>query len=159
VSEEVKAVAIHRLTDRFLIEVEDRTTAGFWLSSQDMTVLPLEASDSRLGEAVQDSLSRSRCDIPAPPRDEPPSRRTEALVAASGRRSYRSYVRGTRQVTVQQDRAGYRVETWANGGPTGPVRGFRPIGEPLMLPTTAGPNDIGRTVVAALEVATPWPVS
>jgi len=146
-------VNLYGLGDALVVETNDRTVAGYHVSSDRVSRLSAAVPDGVLGERILDALSRAREGVPASRPDVPARQRTKALVKAAGRRSYAAVIRDAVLVHVERDGERLRFTPTRNGGPTGPDRGFHRSHEELSSPIE--PDEIGRTARAALALATP----
>lgn len=141
---------------RILVQASDRTewrTAGFWVAAPHVVSLDAVSDAVAIGQAVLDTLARSRVEVPVPGRgadlDAP-------LLQAAGVRSHRAFMTGTRACWVNREKSGLRIDPLRNGGASGEDRGFRPLPETetCTLDAAATADAVGRAVLVALERAT-----
>jgi hypothetical protein len=147
-------VNVYRVGDTLIVETNDKTVAGYYVGTDRVTRVPATVTDDELGNRILAALKAALEGVPAAPPNAPSSPRVKALVKAAGRRSYAAVVREAVLVRVQRDGERLRFTPMRNGGPTGPGRGFYELDvEPLS--SSSVHREIGQTVRAALDLATP----
>ena len=114
-----RACNVYERPDRYVLVTGSRTTAGIWVDDGEPIVLACDSSDEELGQAVLQSLSASRTNLPLPPVSE--LRKISRRLAAAGVRSESEFVRDARHVRVELLGSHASLDPARNDGPR---RGF-----------------------------------
>jgi hypothetical protein len=144
---------LYQVDDFLLICRLNRTTSGFWVSTDDVVRLNADVTGDALGECLVDSTARTEIGVANPPVRGGTSHLTAAMVKASGRRSYRAFVRDSILVGVNREDDTFAMDPTRNNGPLGPDRGYE------YLPGTSmscSAGEVGPTALAALAQAIPF---
>jgi len=141
---------VYERKDKLLVRSISKNVDGLGIEGQWVEVAAI-ASDEELGKAVREMLAATRYGIPrwtdaerrSPARERP-------FLAAAGVRSWSALERGTRRIDVDLADA-FSFDPW---GP-GKSGGFVPLSAEMgsTLPATAGDEELGQAVRAALAVA------
>lgn len=138
---------MYRRRGVFIVERVDTTVDGIPFATADLTVLPLDTSPDKLGHTLVMTVDRARVGLPALKQDDWEAQLTPLLDAA-GVSSWRTFVRGTREVAV------FAESDWIDLLPTsnlGSTEGFEARED---LGVRKGRSDIrqlGAAVIGLLE--------
>lgn len=125
------------------------TTDGIAVANGTFEILPEEAPDGELGEAVGRMLDASREGIPTP--DLRTTSPFAPVLAALGLRYYSAYARGTLTVNVERDDGRVTVVPTRNGGSR---HGFEGLTDQRLVASDPGPEELGAAVRAGLARCT-----
>ena len=148
-------VGVFQRGSQLLLAGDDETEAGFWIATARIRVLPVSTPAAVLGAALHAALAESRVGVPTPRFGTGAPALDAPLWRATGVRSRRAFMAGTRFCVVSQVGSDLTVTATHNGGSTGNGRGWHPVdAPPRHVPAAAPPEALGAAVLAALDDAT-----
>jgi hypothetical protein len=116
----------------------------------------IACSDVNLDATTLGLLTRSLWDHSRELTERPPDPDLSPLLELAGVKSYRSFVSGARLVTANSTSEGVRFVPMANGGASGPDRGFRPRADMDVLgppASDASDAELGALVMRAMDLS------
>lgn len=141
-----RLAAVDLRRGRYVSYASSLTVDGLWVANGHHELLDGAAGDEELGGAAARALAASRTGVPAPDLRNGPSPLAPVL-ASVGVRSLGSYLKGTRQVQVEQDGPGVVVTPTDNQGRT---EGFVEAPDLAIRLTDPTPAELGAAVRDAL---------
>lgn len=127
---------------KYMIQAVSRTVDGLWIAMAPWDQLPDSASDAHLGRAIKTILDGSRLNAPSPEPGVSANAYGREFLKAMGFRSLSQLTRGTRGVSVVENR--HRIYAAVSG------RDGLNTGE-LVWSSGLGDEDVARTVRTALD--------
>lgn len=118
--------------DQIIISTEDKTVAGYSITTPNITKLPFDATAESIGQTVRQHLSLSKTDVPTPSDFKA---MYQDFLNAAGFKNPKAHHKSARHLSMyQKDQAIHLIPT-INGGATGKERGF--LGSKDRLPIAA----------------------
>ncbi|MCB9787674.1 MAG: hypothetical protein H6744_13410 [Deltaproteobacteria bacterium] len=143
----MKICEVYERRGRMLVQASSQTDQGVWILQGDVHALPSDCTDEELGSVVLAALAQSSR-VPHPTSW---GGLTAALLAAAGVKSWKTFAKTAKNVSVELDQSG-TIKPSRN---LGPVDGFEPLpGQELAVPSDASAATWGRAVRGALEAST-----
>lgn len=149
----IRKATVYLRRDSLLVQRVDITTDGGPIGVDDIVQLGAHASDAELGLAILGMVERARQGVPHPRQNEWAGL-AEPLLRAAHVRSWRTFVRGCRDVSVFDD--GRRL-TFLPSENLGPREGFAPLMDLAVLALSREPSAVGQCAREALGRSIPWP--
>ena len=141
--------AIYRRKDRLIVHSQSKTTSGLWIGCEPYIVLPVNASDRELGEAVLAALEQSREFVPNPQQSQW-HEITAPLLEAGGAASWEDFSRKTVLVNARQSEQSILFDVWEN---LGVQNGFAPKQDCQISVRFGSADEIGAALRKALKLA------
>lgn len=143
----MKVCEVFERKGKLLVQTSSRTSLGVWVLDGDVAVLAAGVPPDEIGSTVLRALARSSV-VPHPTSWD---HLTTGLLSAAGVRSWRTFSKGTRSVSVELDNE--VVVTPSRN--LGAVDGFEPLSNlAIRLSADAPVEQLGRTVRDGLEAST-----
>ena len=137
-----KLAAIYERKGTLFVTASHRTQAGFWVD--DGQVERLDApTDEEFGRAIETALARSSNGVPTPP---PTVRLDEPLLLAAEVRSWATFMKLSKHVSVSLDGDTFKVTSHVNLGGKG---GFEERSV-IEAPASTSTSQLGETVAGLL---------
>lgn len=141
----MKEAVVNVRKKKWIIGTYSQTVDGVWIHDGDYAVLSDDADPSELGVSLMLALSRSVSGIPHPKSWDG---HREPLLRAAGVRSWNTYVKGAKSISVRQDDKKIMLTPMANRGARG---GFTFLLERTVeVAATAADAEIGAAILQAL---------
>ena len=142
-----KMCTVYERRGMLYLQASSQTEEGVWVLDGGVSELPSNAPDETLGEAVRSALLQSK-GVPHPTRWD---RLMEPLLASAGVKSWKTFVNGTRCVSVESEKRGWKLIHFRN---LGAKHGFEPVpSAEIDLPPGTNLADKGRSVRDALHAS------
>lgn len=140
-----KLAAIYERKGQLFVTASHKTAAGFWIDDEQVACLS-QPSHDELGRAIEQALARSQEGVPTPP---PDARIDKPLPAAAGVRSWTTFMKLSKHVSVVSDGSLLKVTPYRN---LGSKEGFEP--EPdIAVPSANSASALGQIVADLLSRA------
>ena len=144
-----RKATLYRRNRRVLVNRVDMTTDGIPFSTDEIHSFEAPFAEAELGRALRMVIAGARSGLP-PLQREDWERLLQPLLRAAGVSSWRTFVRGCRDVSVFEDDGVIRFVPSVNLGPT---EGFEGIAERETVIQIADDPALGRQAIQALDVA------
>jgi hypothetical protein len=138
---------VYRGRRGWLVVPKLQTTAGVWLTSEEIATLPVRADAEELGLSVQQALKKSRSGVPHPTPEEWPAI-TARVPRAAGSRSWADFLRGTASISVTGDASAVLLVRMEQTGRS--AMREDPAGSQV-LKAEVGPRRLGEAIVALTD--------
>ena len=152
----IRVVVVDARGERIVVQSYSRTVDGLNVLNGWFKRLPVDVDAGTLGAAVREALDRTGDRHPRADREQRQAM-LQALQSEMGVRSYSTYLKGARSVTVTVADPGtvITVTPMVNGGTSGPTKGFTfNVEAEVTIPNAATDEELGRAVTQAFAVAT-----
>ena len=137
-----KLAAIYERKGTLFVLAAHRTKAGYWINDEQVVSIS-QPTLEELGHTIEQALARSQDGVPTPP---PNAQTAEALLSAAGVRSWGTFMKVSRHLTVSCDGGALKVTPYRN---LGMKEGFEPDPD-LEVPSCASASALGRIVAEFL---------
>jgi len=144
-----RKATVNQRGGRIIVDRVDTTVDGIPVVTDDIAVLDADVGTRELGEAVLGAVGRARGGIPRVQREEGEIR-LQALLRAAGVRSWRSFMRGCRDVSVFAVEGGVELMPSVN---LGAREGFVGLPDESITVAADDPVMVGEAVYRALDAA------
>ena len=134
--------------DQILIATEDKTVAGYSITTPKITKLSVDVSADNVGQTVRKHLFLSKTDVPAP--SDFKAMYQEFLTAA-GFKNAKAHHKGARHLSIYQKGQEIVIIPTKNGGATGEQRGFQGSKDmpPIHVDASISDNKLGEQIIEA----------
>lgn len=134
---------------RLFIFASSCSTSGFLFASGALQTLDANKDSKLIGHAVLAALAESHSDMPAP---KDPKSITKPLLKASGVKSWTSFAKGAKYISVSCDDDGWHFTPTQN---LGVKDGFEDLEQKeIHIKRKMTDRQIGEAVIRALEIST-----
>ncbi|MBP2159713.1 MULTISPECIES: hypothetical protein [Asticcacaulis] len=140
-----KLVTVYRRKGALFIAASHKTEAGFWVADEETSVVG-SSDEGDVQRAVVEALARSQNRIPTPARD---ADLVGSLLSAAGVSSWSTFSKLAKCVDVHLKDGRLEITPYRNMGGSD---GFEPMTDKA-VELSEGSPDLGKTVLAALELA------
>ena len=148
-------VSVYQQSTQYFLHPFSRAPTSPWRAATPTLALPLDTSDTALGEAVLYLLTECRQDVEAFVQWERPREEMLALLKPARVRSWMTLQRNAKLVGVTAEDGRLRVVPTRNGGNRGDDRGFHDlVDQAEIFQSTPGPAVIGEAVRRAFLLST-----
>ncbi len=137
-----------------MIHGEVKTKPGFWVNCAPWIVIPITATEARIGQAVIDALAQSKCGVPVPEPSELKKLKAARLKAA-GIQSERRFMNGALLVSIHRLNETIKFCPTKNGGTRGDQKGFEELPDnEIEIQADSDIAQIGKTLVEVWRLCT-----
>ena len=140
-----KLASVYRRKGVLFVVASHKTEAGFWVGDAKIAVVE-SGDEGGILTAVAEALALSRNNVPTPPRD---ADLVGSLLATAGVSSWNTFAKLAKCVDVHLKDGRLEITPYRNMGGR---NGFDPMTD-RSVRLTEGSPDLGKAVLAALEVA------
>jgi hypothetical protein len=136
----------------FIVQPNSKTTAGFYIGTEPIELLPSDVSDGDLGAAIRRALNASQTGIAVPTNRKAD---LEPLFQLARIRNWNELQKTATMCEIESAGNEFRITPSSNGGAIGPNKGYHSlIHQTISLPFTCTDQDLSAAVRQAIEHCT-----
>ncbi|MBK0403713.1 CdiI family contact-dependent growth inhibition immunity protein [Adhaeribacter sp. BT258] len=130
--DKAKAIGATLYPDKIILATENKVKDGFWIVTDQVSILPTDIDDSDLGEAVRKHLTLSKTDVPNPKGQVEFKQNRDRYKKAIGFRSEKQIMEGARYISIIEENSTLVISSTKNGGTSGDQKGHHYLPESIV---------------------------
>jgi len=127
--DKVRGIGATLYPDKIILATENKVKDGFWIVTEQVSILPTDIDNSELGEAVRNHLALSKTEMPNPKGKAEFKENWDRYKIAVGIKTEREIMKGARYTSIIEENSHYEITSTRNGGASGEQKGHHDLPE------------------------------